>query len=49
MRDQDHKLDQKLDHFLIELARPAIDRGEPVCITTPIKNSDRTTGTMLSS
>jgi len=49
MRDQDHKLDQKLDHLLIELARPAIDRGEPVCITTPIKNSDRTTGTMLSS
>ena len=49
MRDQDHKLDQKLDHLLIELARPAIDRGEPVCITMPIKNSDRTTGTMLSS
>ena len=49
IRDQDHKLDEKLDHLLIELARPAIDRGEPVCITMPIKNSDRTTGTMLSS
>jgi glutamate synthase domain-containing protein 2/glutamate synthase domain-containing protein 1/glutamate synthase domain-containing protein 3 len=49
IRDQDHKLDLKLDHLLIERARPAIDRGEPICITMPIKNSDRTTGTMLSS
>jgi glutamate synthase domain-containing protein 3 len=49
IRDQNHKLEDKLDHLLIELAAPAIQRGEPVIIDVPIKNSDRTAGTMLSS
>jgi glutamate synthase domain-containing protein 2/glutamate synthase domain-containing protein 1/glutamate synthase domain-containing protein 3 len=49
MRGQNHKLDEKLDHHLIELATPAIERGEPVTLDIPIKNSDRTVGTMLSS
>ena len=49
IRNQNHKLENKLDHRLIELAAPAIDRGEPVLIDMPIKNSDRTAGTMLSS
>jgi glutamate synthase domain-containing protein 2/glutamate synthase domain-containing protein 1/glutamate synthase domain-containing protein 3 len=49
IREQSHKLDKKLDHHLIELAAPAIERGEPVLIDVPIKNSDRTAGTMLSS
>jgi glutamate synthase domain-containing protein 3 len=49
IRDQNHKLEKKLDHRLIELAGPAIDRGEPVFIDIQIKNSDRTAGTMLSS
>ena len=49
IRDQNHKLEDKLDHLLIELAAPAIQRGEPVMIDVPIKNSDRTAGTMLSS
>src|ERR1700736_203297 len=49
IRDQDHKLEKKLDHRLIELAAPAIERAEPVLIDISIKNSDRTTGTMLSS
>ena len=49
MRDQNHKLEEKLDHLLIELAAPAIERGEPVLIEMPIRNSDRTAGTMLSS
>jgi glutamate synthase domain-containing protein 2/glutamate synthase domain-containing protein 1/glutamate synthase domain-containing protein 3 len=49
MRDQNHKLEEKLDHLLIELAEPAIERGEPVLIEMPIRNSDRTAGTMLSS
>jgi glutamate synthase domain-containing protein 3 len=49
IREQNHKLDGKLDHLLIELAAPAIQRGEPVIIEVPIKNSDRTAGTMLSS
>ncbi|MBV9299099.1 MAG: glutamate synthase large subunit [Verrucomicrobia bacterium] len=49
IRDQNHKLAGKLDHLLIELAAPAIERGEPVFIEVPIRNSDRTAGTMLSS
>jgi glutamate synthase domain-containing protein 2/glutamate synthase domain-containing protein 1/glutamate synthase domain-containing protein 3 len=49
MRDQNHKLEEKLDHLLIELAAPAIERREPVLIEMPIRNSDRTAGTMLSS
>jgi glutamate synthase domain-containing protein 3 len=49
IRNQNHKLENKLDHRLIELAAPAIDHGEPVLIDMPIKNSDRTAGTMLSS
>jgi glutamate synthase (NADPH/NADH) large chain len=49
IREQNHNLENKLDHRLIELAAPAIERGEPVFIEVPIKNSDRTAGTMLSS
>jgi glutamate synthase domain-containing protein 3 len=49
IREQNHNLENKLDHRLIELAAPAIERGEPVFIDVPIKNSDRTAGTMLSS
>jgi glutamate synthase (NADPH/NADH) large chain len=46
--DQDHGLEQALDHRLIELARPALDRGENVTIEMPIRNIHRTVGTMLS-
>ena len=49
IRNQSHKLEGKLDHRLIELARPAIERSESVSIDLPIRNSDRTVGTMLSS
>ncbi|MCX7273485.1 MAG: glutamate synthase-related protein, partial [Burkholderiales bacterium] len=45
---QDHGLDGALDHKLIELARPAIDRGEKVSFILPIRNVNRTAGTMLS-
>jgi len=45
---QDHGLDGVLDHRLIEAARPALDRGESVRATFPIRNTDRATGTMLS-
>ena len=49
MRDQNHKLEHKLDHRLIEQARPAIERRQPVFIEMPINNADRTACTMLSS
>ena len=45
---QDHGLDQALDNKLIEQAAPALERGEPVKIESPICNVNRTVGTMLS-
>ncbi len=45
---QDHGLEKALDHRLIELARPALERGEKVAIDMPIRNINRTVGTMLS-
>ncbi len=45
---QDHGLELALDNKLIELARPAIERGEPVRIDLPVINTNRTVGTMLS-
>ena len=45
---QKHPIDDILDRRLIELARPALDRREPVTIELPIRNVDRTAGTMLS-
>jgi glutamate synthase (NADPH/NADH) large chain len=45
---QDHGLDKALDHKLIEAARPAIDKGEPVLIELPVTNVNRTVGAMLS-
>jgi len=45
---QNHGLEKALDNRLIELARPALERGEKVAIETPIRNINRTVGTMLS-
>jgi glutamate synthase (NADPH/NADH) large chain len=47
--EQDHGLKKALDHKLIELAFPALERGEKVRIDMPIRNVNRTVGTMLSS
>jgi glutamate synthase (NADPH/NADH) large chain len=44
---QDHGLDRALDNRLIELATPALERGEKVAIEMPIRNINRTVGTML--
>ena len=46
--DQDHGLDKALDHQLIELAEPSIERCHPVKIDLPIQNTNRTVGAMLS-
>jgi len=46
---QDHGLDRALDVQLIELCEPAIARGEPVRAQLPIRNVNRTVGTMLGS
>ncbi len=45
---QDHGLDHALDRKLIELSRPALDRGEKVSFILPIKNVNRSVGAMLS-
>ena len=45
---QKHPIEDILDRKLIELSRPALERGEPVVIDLPIRNVDRTAGAMLS-
>jgi glutamate synthase (NADPH/NADH) large chain len=45
---QAHGLEKALDNRLIELAQPALERGEKVTIDIPIRNINRTVGTMLS-
>jgi glutamate synthase (NADPH/NADH) large chain len=44
---QDHGLERALDHQLIALARPALDDQEPVRIALPVRNVNRTVGTLL--
>ena len=46
---QDHGLDRALDVELIRLAAPALERSEPVRISSPVRNVNRTVGTMLGS
>jgi glutamate synthase (NADPH/NADH) large chain/glutamate synthase (ferredoxin) len=46
---QDHGLEGILDNKLIELCQPAIEKGKKVTLDLPIRNVNRTTGTMLSS
>ena len=48
VQNQDHGLEAALDHRLIEKCRPAIERGLPVEFELPIRNVQRTVGTMLS-
>jgi glutamate synthase (NADPH) large chain len=46
--EQDHKIHHIIDRKLIAQAGAALERGSPVRIKMPIKNTDRTTGAMLS-
>ena len=45
---QDHGLDRALDVKLIAMSMPALDKGERVSFIQPIRNGNRTVGTMLS-
>ncbi len=45
---QDHGIDKILDRKLIELAKPALEKGEKVEFDLDIFNLNRSTGTMLS-
>ncbi|WP_155342993.1 glutamate synthase large subunit [Acrocarpospora pleiomorpha] len=44
---QDHGLDRALDNTLIQLAEGALEFGERVTLELPIRNVNRTVGTML--
>jgi len=46
--EQDHGLAHALDHRLIAQAQPALEKGKKVSIETPVRNVNRTVGTMLS-
>ena len=45
--EQDHGLDKALDNELIALCADALETGEPVRATLPVRNVNRTVGTML--
>ncbi len=47
--EQDHGLDNVLDWQLLEAAAPALERKERISASLPIKNTDRTAGTILSN
>jgi glutamate synthase (NADPH) large chain len=44
---QDHELEQHIDHRFIHDAREALAGGAAVTIETPVRNTDRAIGTML--
>ncbi len=46
--EQDHELDKALDNTLISAAKNSINNQIPVVIDSPIRNVNRTVGTMLS-
>ena len=46
-KDQDHGLERALDQTLIQLAEGALADGRPVTIDIPIRNVNRTVGTLL--
>jgi glutamate synthase (NADPH) large chain len=46
---QDHGLDRALDNTLILLAEGALGEGTPVRLELPVRNVNRTVGTMLGS
>ena len=48
--EQDHGINQSLDvTTLLELCRPALEKGEGVEVNLPIRNVNRTVGTIVSS
>jgi glutamate synthase (ferredoxin) len=48
MVEQDHGLDRALDiTTLVPLCRPALERAEPIDVRLPIRNVNRTVGTIL--
>src|SRR4051812_32405383 len=48
-RDQDHGLEEALDRTLIQLAEGALEDAHPVTLELPVRNVNRTVGTLLGS
>ncbi|MFP5071530.1 glutamate synthase large subunit [Pseudonocardia nantongensis] len=48
-REQDHGLDKALDNTMIQLAEGALRSGDQVTLDLPVRNVNRTVGTMLGS
>lgn len=49
-QSQDHELDKTLDmNTLLHLCAPALEKGTPISAKLEIRNTDRVTGTILSS
>jgi glutamate synthase (NADPH) large chain len=46
-RQQNHRLEYALDQQLIKLAEPALERGERVYAEVPVRNVNRSIGTLL--
>ncbi|MEN4401288.1 glutamate synthase large subunit [Mycolicibacterium senegalense] len=49
VRGQDHGLDQALDQTLIQLAEGALEDAHPVRLELPVRNVNRTVGTLLGA
>ncbi len=49
VREQDHGLDRALDNELIARCAPALESGAPVSFELPVRNVNRTVGTMLGA
>jgi glutamate synthase (NADPH/NADH) large chain len=46
---QDHGIAEALDQELIRICRPALETGEAIRASLPIRNVDRTVGTILGA
>jgi glutamate synthase (NADPH/NADH) large chain len=49
MEEQDHGIAEVLDWKLLEAAKPALEKQERISASFPVKNTDRTIGTILSN
>jgi glutamate synthase (NADPH) large chain len=49
VHQQDHGIDKALDNLLMELAKDALEKQTPVELQLPIRNANRTVGTILGS
>ncbi len=47
VREQDHGLEKSLDTAIMDRCLPALEEGKPVEIEMPVRNVDRTVGTLL--